>query len=123
MRNKTILALVALALMSAAVFAVAALASSPAPPASGARHRPCGTIHGRGHPWKVTIYKGHVSCHAARRVLRAFLHGKGRMHGPPNGPAYRQYWTLYGWKCGNGAGAAGCNRHHFRQYVIAEVKF
>jgi hypothetical protein len=82
--------------------------------------RSCGSVGGRGRRWDVTIENGGVSCRTARKVLRAFLHGKGRMHGPRNGPASDQYWTLYGWKCGNGAGAVGCNRHHFRDYILAE---
>jgi hypothetical protein len=54
-------------------------------------------------------------------VIRAFLHGKGRMHGPKDGPAYQQYWTLRGWRCGNAAGAVGCNRH--KRSIYAEAIF
>jgi hypothetical protein len=109
-----------LATLAVVLSTMAAGTAQGAAPASAARS--CGNVHARGHAWKVTIDRGHVTCHAARRVLNAFLHGKGRMHGPKNGPAFRQYWTLYGWRCGNGAGAAGCSRHHGGDSVLAEVR-
>ena len=103
---------------SAAMGTVAAASASTGAEAHAARG--CGSVGGRGRRWQVTIDSGRVTCGTARKILRAFLHGKGRMHGPRNGPAADQYWTLYGWKCGNGAGAVGCNRHHFRDYIYAE---
>jgi hypothetical protein len=70
----------------------------------------CGHIRVSGSRFRVTADRG-VACGRARKVLRALFSGKGKLHGPKNGPAYRQYWTVYGWRCGFGAGAGGCTRH------------
>jgi hypothetical protein len=72
----------------------------------------------------VTIERGHASCHRARHILKAFLSGKGRMHGPKNGPAAYQYWTIGRWQCGHGAGGGGCIRggktyKTARDYILA----
>jgi hypothetical protein len=78
-----------------------------------------------GTVFDVTIEKGHASCETARTVMRAFLSGKGKLHGPPAGPAYLQTWTLDGWSCGHGAGGGGCIRDgtsysNARDYILAE---
>ena len=71
----------------------------------------CGTFKSGGDRFRATVLKGHVRCQTARRVLRDFFNGKGKMHGPSSGPAYLQYWTLDGgWKCGHGAGGGACIR-------------
>jgi len=73
-----------------------------------------------GAKYEVTVLKGNVRCQTARRVLRDFLRGKGTMHGPPGGPAFKQYWTLDGgWKCGHGAGGGACIRGG-RNYKVAK---
>lgn len=57
----------------------------------------------------VVRKKGRVTCRGARKLMRLFLvEGRGRKHGGPYG--YNTYWTLYGWKCGTGAGGGGCSR-------------
>jgi hypothetical protein len=73
--------------------------------------RSCGFIRVGGDRFKVTIQQGPVSCPRARNVMRALFAGRGKLHGPENGPASRQYWTLHGWRCGFGAGAGECTRH------------
>lgn len=79
---------------------------------ASARARPCGVIHVRGevprHPFHARIDRGRVSCGTARHVLRGLFDGRARRHG---GPAnYQTYYTLYGWRCSFGAGAAFCSR-------------
>ena len=96
----------------------------PSARAHAAAAHSCGSVKGAGHTWPVTIDRGRVSCRAARKVLRAFIHGKGRFHGPKHGPAAKQYWTLYGWRCARGAGAVDCIRHgrnygSARDYIYA----
>lgn len=115
-------AAIALAL---AMIAFAAPSFGQATAAVKASHSALAARHGCGgfrfhHGWyHVTVYRGHVRCRTARRVMRAFLSGHGRMHGPKEGPAYKQYWTRDGWKCGHGAGGGGCQRHHHRQEIEA----
>jgi hypothetical protein len=105
------------ALSAIAVLVLAVPLLGEFPTAARADHG-CGTIHARGYTFHVTVARGRVSCHTARKVLRAFMRGRGRMHGPKDGPAYRQYWTLYGWKCGHGAGGGGCTRDGRRIYAV-----
>jgi|SRR5947209_19416638 len=71
----------------------------------------CGNIKAAGARYSVTVVKGGVSCKRAEHVLSDFLNGGGKMHGPKNGPSYKQYWTVLGWHCGHGAGSGGCSRH------------
>ena len=92
--------------------------------AAAARHRSCGHFTAAGLRFHVTIERGHVSCHRARHVLRAFMSGKGHMHGPRNGPAAYRYWTIERWQCGHGAGGGGCIRggktyKTARDYILA----
>lgn len=75
---------------------------------AAARIRSCGTFRVEGAKFSATVLRGTVKCGAARRVLKDFLSGKGRMHGPPNGPAYKQTWTVDGWTCGHGTGGGAC---------------
>ena len=63
-----------------------------------------------GNTFRVTIEKGRASCQTATRVLKGFLSGHGTLHGPRNGPAYKQSYTLDGWTCGYGAGGGACIR-------------
>ena len=97
-----------------------------APAAAPAATRSCGSFRLDGTTFAVTIEKGHATCATARMVLRAFLSGKGTLHGPPNGPSYKQTWSLYGWSCGHGAGGGGCirggaNYANARDYILAEA--
>jgi len=78
--------------------------------------------------FQVTVLKGNVSCRTARRVLRDFLSGKGRLHGPPGGPLSEDSWTLDGgWSCGHGAGGGACihggpNYKVARQFISANAE-
>ena len=117
-----------------AVVAILAGLSIASPTALGAasyampaRARSCPSFTLSGYVFAVKIEKGGVTCSTARKVLRAFLSGRGKLHGPPNGPAYKQTWTLYGWSCGHGAGGGGCIRHgsnykNARDYILAEIR-
>lgn len=110
--------------LAAAVIAVSAASVSQAmtpvkrSPAAAAAWHGCGGFRYQ-HGWYHTVRRGHVRCRTARHVMRAFLSGHGRMHGPKDGPAAKQYWTLRGWKCGHGAGGGGCVRRHSRQAIEA----
>jgi hypothetical protein len=70
--------------------------------------RSCVDAHAEGSTFTVTIEKGNVSCSTARMVLRALMSGKGKEHGPPDGPQADQTWTVDGWSCGHGAGGGAC---------------
>ena len=76
--------------------------------------RSCGTFttsnNGVTSTYAATVLRGNVRCRVTRRVLRAFASGKGTLHGPVNGPAVAQSWTLFGWRCGHGAGGGACIR-------------
>jgi hypothetical protein len=94
--------------------------------AAAARSRSCRSVIAQGTRFQVTISRGRVSCRTARRVLRAFMSGKGKLHGPANGPAYLQSWSLYGWRCGHGTGGGACIRHgtnykNARDYIGAQA--
>ena len=80
--------------------------------------RACGRIRARGHRYRV-VGRRHVRCRKARSVLRRFLRGGGRMHGDPNGPYAQRYWALGRWRCGYGAGGAGCRRRKPRARIYA----
>jgi hypothetical protein len=102
-------------------FAIGPTAAQSAPAATMS----CPSFRLDGSVFDVTIEKGSVSCRTAATVLRAFLSGKGKLHGPPNGPAYLQTWTLDGWSCGHGAGGGGCIRggttyKNARDYIVAQ---
>ena len=93
--------------------------------AGAAESRACGSFRVAGSVFDVTIEKGRVSCDTARSVLRGFLSGKAKLHGPPGGPAYLQTWTLDGWSCGHGTGGGGCIRGgtsytNAPDYILAE---
>ena len=75
-----------------------------------AKSRSCGTFRAQGIRFTVTVLRGKVTCATARHVLGDFLSGKGKMHGPPTGPAYEQTWTVDGWSCGHGTGSGACIR-------------
>jgi hypothetical protein len=123
-KGRTLIALIAAVLIT--LPAATALASDP--PVHSAKHRSCGHFRaGKGYKirFHVTIERGHVRCRTARRVLRKFMNGGGRMHGPRDGPAYRQYWTIGRWRCGHGAGGGACVRHGknyrtARDYIAAQ---
>jgi len=80
-----------------------------APPVA-ASTRSCGTIRAQGTRFAVTVTHGRASCATTRHVLSDFFHGKGKVHGPANGPAYKQWWAVDGWACGYGTGGGGCSR-------------
>lgn len=88
------------------VFAVLTLAATSA----AAHQRSCGAFSVQGTTFAVTVLRGPVRCHVARHVLRRFMTGKGKMHGPPGGPVLSQWWSVDGWKCGHGAGGGACIR-------------
>jgi hypothetical protein len=83
-----------------------------------ARSRACGAIRARNTTFLVTVRRGSVTCATAQHVLSDFLHGRGTMHGPKNGPAYRQWWSVDGWRCGYGAAGGGCS--HGRASILAQ---
>jgi hypothetical protein len=78
--------------------------------------------------FQVTVLKGNVACPTARRVLRDFLSGKGKLHGPPGGPQSEDSWTLDGgWSCGHGAGGGACihggvNYKVAKQFIEADAQ-
>src|SRR3954468_14237820 len=86
------------------VVAVSALTASASdgPSVAQAASRSCGSFRLHGLTYDVTIERGHVPCRAARKVLRAFMNGKGRQHG--SGPEADKTWPLSGWTCGHGTG-------------------
>jgi hypothetical protein len=103
------------------------IASAQAVPAAHTASRSCGTVRAEGVTFTVTISRGAVPCKTARTVLQAFMSGKGTLHGPPNGPAFQQTWTLDGWSCGHGTGGGACIRggatyRTARDYIVAQVK-
>jgi hypothetical protein len=97
--------LVSVALVSA--MGIVTAASSASPRARSARS--CRSIRAGGFALGVKIVRGRVNCAEARKVLGAFLNGKGTRHG--GGSSATTYWTLYGWRCGHGAGGGACIRH------------
>jgi hypothetical protein len=70
-----------------------------------------GSFRAEGATFSATVLRGQVTCKTARHFLSDFFHGKGTLHGPPNGPAYKQTWAVDSWKCGYGAGGGACIRH------------
>ena len=100
--------------------------ASEAQPVAVAARRQCRVLRLSGTTYRVTIEKGKVSCQTATKVLKDFLSGQGTLHGPPNGPAYEQTYTLHGWTCGYGTGGGGCIRNGksyatARDYIVAEA--
>jgi hypothetical protein len=101
---------------------------NPSPARSGShrsgaaltRMRPCRTFRAKGTKFSATILRGEVRCRKARRVLRALLSGRGRLHGPRTGPMSEQTWTVDGWRCSYGAGGAACI-HRGRTYKTARA--
>lgn len=77
----------------------------------------CGTIKAEPRGRHRIRKKGHVTCRGARKLMRLLFDGEGTKHGGPAG--YQTYYTLFGWKCGFGAGGAGCIRHRRRDQVLA----
>lgn len=105
-------------LISLAVTVPAVLAT----PASITRMRACGTFVAQHTKFGATVSRGSVACRTARKVLKAFVSGKGHRHGPANGPAYLQTWTVYGWTCGHGTGGGACVRNHNRDRILAQIR-
>lgn len=93
-------------LTAALALAFVMLASS-----ADATTRACGSFRAQGTTFNVTVLRGSVTFKVARHVLSDFVHGKGTEHGPPNGPAYQQTWSVDGWSCGHGAGGGACIQH------------
>jgi hypothetical protein len=78
----------------------------------------CGKIpaNPRGH--FAVRKKGKVTCRGARKLMRLFLNeGQGVKHGGPS--SAETYYTLYGWRCGTGAGGGGCTRRGGRDRTQA----
>jgi len=108
------------------VLVVLSMVSLLAPIASSASTRNCPRFRAQGNTFEAIILRGHPDCATVDKVLRAFMSGKGTMHGPPDGPAYLQSWTLYGWSCGHGAGGGACIRggssyKNARDWIEAQV--
>lgn len=74
------------ALVLAAVVVSSALATTPA----DASTRSCGIFRAASQTFSATVLRGSVTCRRTRQVLKDFFDGMGTMHGPPNGPAYKQ---------------------------------
>jgi hypothetical protein len=99
------------------------------PGAASARNRNCRSTTAEGTRFNVTILRGpEVKCSTADSVLHNFLSGKGKLHGPANGPAYLQTWTLpHGWRCGHGTGGGACirggsNYETAHDYILAQAQ-
>ena len=93
------------------VIILAAVAAMGAVPTAGsAREHECPQFRANGVSFNAIVLRGRPRCPVVDRVLRIFMSGGGRMHGPPNGPAYRQSWTVEGWRCGHGTGGGACIR-------------
>src|SRR5207245_5903281 len=110
-------------LIAVAAALVAASSAPASPVAHAARRAPCGTIRVHEVDYRVSIWRGQVYCSTARNVLLKFLRGHGRHHGAGL-PLYKQYWTLYGWRCSKGRLGGGCVRHGTdyrtaRDYILA----
>lgn len=97
------------AVVGAVTMLLCTSALSQTPPSARAA-RGCRTVVAAGTRFSVTISKGRATCATARKVLQAFMSGRGALHGPPNGPAYLQTWTVDGWSCGHGTGGGACIR-------------
>jgi hypothetical protein len=82
--------------------------ASKSGPSAIARARACGRFRAGGTRFSVMAVRGPVRCGRARRVLRDFLSGRGRMHGPRSGPVSEESWTVDGWRCGYGTGGGAC---------------
>jgi hypothetical protein len=78
----------------------------------------CGQINARPQGHFAVRKKGKVTCRGARKLMHLFLNeGQGKKHGGPS--SAETYWTLYGWRCGTGAGGGGCTRHGGRDRTQA----
>jgi hypothetical protein len=105
--------------LMSAVATVAALVFVP----SAEAKRTCSSLHLQATTIHVSVQRGSASCSTARRVLSVFLSGGGTMHGPANGPSYKQWWSVEGWHCGTGAGGGACIRGgsdatNARDYIV-----
>jgi hypothetical protein len=94
-----------------------------APSSAKAASHTRGHFRAKGIRFEATVMKGRVTCRTARKVLRAFMSGKGHKHG--SGPEVNLTWTVYGWTCAHGTGGGGCIRHgsnykNARDYIIAQ---
>jgi hypothetical protein len=110
----------AAALAVACLMVVATKAASGSPVSAA---RSCGHFHAQGLRFRATIVRGRVTCKGARKVLRAFMSGRGKKHG--SGPEANLTWTVFGWTCGHGTGGGGCIRHGndastARDYIVAQ---
>jgi hypothetical protein len=105
MRNEITRGVRAFGTLALTCVVVALLATS-----AQARSKSCGTFRAHGSTLAVSVLRGSVTCATAQHVLSDFFHGKGRLHGPINGPAYLQTWSVDGWTCGYGAGGGACIR-------------
>ena len=116
----TTLASVFIAASAIACSLCVGVSQAPAAPSTASvvsAARSCGTIHASGYAFRVTIIKGHTSCRIARKVLRAFMSGKGTKHG--SGPEANLTWRVYRWTCGHGTGGGGCTRRGAR--ILAQM--
>ncbi len=69
--------------------------------------------------YSVAVRRGHAYCVTARRVLSELFAGGGVKHGGPY--AYEQWWSIGDWRCGFGAGGAGCSRKASNKHPSASI--
>lgn len=78
----------------------------------------CGKIRAKPNGHFTVRKKGKVTCRGARKLMHLFLNeGQGVKHGGPS--SAETYYTLYGWRCGTGAGGGGCTRRGGRDRTQA----
>jgi len=78
-------------------------------PVAAVKWKRCGKIRANASGHFVVRKQGSVTCRGARKLMHLFLNeGQGVKHGGPS--SAETYYTLYGWRCGTGAGGGGCTR-------------
>lgn len=108
-------------LVSSLLVGFMALAAGAAPQVAEARA--CGTTKQRvddGTVYAMRVRAKRAPCRGARRLAR-HLYGRigTRRHGgPSNAEAYYTLKAFPGWRCGIGAGGAGCKKRGGRRISI-----
>ena len=104
--------LLVLGLVACLAVAAPADATSPHYP-FGPGYRHCGPVHGP-NGFDLYISASGIGCGKAKRIDREYYFGpesRKRHHGPEN---YNGWWTLKrypGWRCHEGTGGGGCDKH------------
>lgn len=107
-------------LLVALLSALLALGASVTNAQAAVRSCPAFTIHGTAITLRATNVRrtSRISCRKARKLL-AGAYGRGAIKTVYPKPSGRPtYWLPGGWRCGNGAGGAGCrsaNDHRFNE--------